>query len=192
MRFFIVLYVSFAFSAFGQQSGIKLSDAALERTKHSVVYAPAYVSINYPNGDVPHATGVCTDVVIRSYRKGLGVDLQQYIHEDMISNFDAYPSRRIWGLTGPDKNIDHRRTQNMECFFNRRGASLPITDNPQDYLPGDLVFYGDIGFGHVGVVVDQKTIWGVPKVVHNIGSGPQCEDFLFASKITGHYRWVPD
>ena len=102
--------------------------------------------------------------------------------------YDKYPTN--WGLTKPDSNIDHRRTQNQECFFKRQGASVPITNNRDDYLPGDLVYYGDIASGHVGIVVN-KFINGRPMVVHNIGAGPKCEDFLFKSRITGHYRWLP-
>ena len=139
-------------------------------------------------GDIGEYYGVCTDVVIRSYRIGLNVDLQKLIHEDMVANFDKYPTN--WGLTKPDSNIDHRRTQNQECFFKRQGASVPITNNRDDYLPGDLVYYGDIASGHVGIVVN-KFINGRPMVVHNIGAGPKCEDFLFKSRITGHYRWLP-
>jgi len=60
----------------------KLSNAALSIIDPEVVYTPAYVGIQYPNGDVPPKTGVCTDVVIRAYRK-LGIDLQKEVHEDM-------------------------------------------------------------------------------------------------------------
>ena len=172
------------------QSGAKLSDAAIERTNHQVRYSSGYIKLEYPNGDVPEGTGVCTDVVVRSYRNGLGVDLQKLIHEDMKANFDKYPSKRIWGATRPDNNIDHRRTQNQECFFKRMGGKLPITHDPEDYKPGDLVYWGDIATGHVGIVVDRY-VDDRPMVVHNIGGGPQCEDFLFDSRITGHYRWLP-
>lgn len=68
-----------------------LSDAAIERTHHTVRYDPAYVRIPYPGGDVPADTGVCTDEVIRSYR-ALGVDLQKEVHEDMQANFWKYPN----------------------------------------------------------------------------------------------------
>jgi uncharacterized protein YijF (DUF1287 family) len=47
----------------------KLSDAALSLNKDRVTYDPAYFNIKYPNGDVPADKGVCTDVVIRAYRK---------------------------------------------------------------------------------------------------------------------------
>ena len=172
-------------------AGLELSKAAIERTTHFVIYDGGWKKLDYPGGDVPDSIGVCTDLVIRSYRNAFDVDLQKDIHEDMKSNFNTYPSKRIWGNTIPDRNIDHRRTQNLECFLKRKSADLPITDDPNDYKPGDLVFWADIASGHVGIVVNQYTNEGVPKVVHNIGAGPICEDFLFSHKIIGHYRWLP-
>ena len=171
---------------FAQES--KLAKAALERTEHKVQYNGQYERMDYPNGDLVDWHGVCTDVIIRSYRNAYDIDLQKLIHEDMVANFESYPKN--WGLTKPDSNIDHRRTQNQECFFKREGVSVPITSNAQDYKPGDLVYYGDIASGHVGIVVD-KYVDGRPMIVHNIGAGPRCEDFLFKSRITGHYRWLP-
>lgn len=167
----------------------KLVAAAMERTKASVQYDGAYVSIPYPNGDVPANTGVCTDVIIRSYRQ-LGIDLQKRLHEDIAANFDQYPSKRIWGLTRPDKNIDHRRVPNLQVFFSRYGISLPVSKKPSDYQPGDLVTWMLNGnLPHIGIVSAQKSADGTPMIVHNIGAGPQHEDMLFAYKITGHYRY---
>jgi len=74
------------------------------------VYDPAYFSLSYPGGDVPADRGVCTDVVIRALRTQ-GLDLQQAIHEDMRAHFALYP--RQWGLSRPDRNIDHRRVPNQ-------------------------------------------------------------------------------
>lgn len=88
-----------------------LVNAALKRTLEDVTYNGKYVSIPYPNGDVPKTIGVCTDLVIRSYR-ALNIELQQHVHEDMTAHFDAYPSKRIWNLNRPDSNIDHRRVPN--------------------------------------------------------------------------------
>lgn len=68
---------------------LRLSEAAIERTHHTVRYDPTYVRIPYPGGDVPPDTGVCTDEIIRSYR-ALGIDLQKEVHEDMQANIDAY------------------------------------------------------------------------------------------------------
>ena len=162
--------------------------AALDRTQHSVRYDPAYVRLNYPGGDVPAETGVCTDEVIRAYR-AVGIDLQKEVHEDMAANFAAYP--RKWGRREPDPNIDHRRVPNLMVFFSRKGESLSITDRAEDYRPGDLVTW-DLGRGvtHIGMVVDRKTLLTRRyMIVHNIGEGPKLEDVLFNWKITGHYRY---
>ena len=86
--------------------GRELAAAAQERTTHAVTYDGSYRRIAYPNGDVPDHIGVCTDVVIRSYRS-VGIDLQQRVHEDMAAHFGRYPQN--WGLSRPDPNIDHRR-----------------------------------------------------------------------------------
>ncbi|WDE06469.1 DUF1287 domain-containing protein [Thalassomonas viridans] len=168
-------------------------EAAHERTKSSVRYDGAYVAIDYPWGDVPKETGVCTDVVIRSYRK-LGTDLQQLVHEDMSSSFSKYPSKRIWGLKRPDKNIDHRRVPNLQAFFKRHGLVLAVTRNPKDYKPGNLVTWMLPGnLPHIGIVSDQlHSETGNPMIVHNIGNGPELEDILFGYKITGHYKYVPE
>ena len=168
-----------------------LSKAALERTTHSVRYDGSYRSITYPNGDVPGNTGVCTDVVIRSYRT-LGIDLQQLVHEDMKAHFKSYPKN--WGLKRTDTNIDHRRVPNLQVFFTRRGQSLKVTHNPEDYQPGDLVTWLlDNNLPHIGIVVDRRSTDGKrPLVVHNIGDGPKLEDRLFAFKVTGHYRYVDE
>ncbi len=188
---FYLLFI-FSFNSFASDFEENLVKAALERTKHWVVYNGAYRSISYPNGDVHANIGVCTDVIIRSYR-ALGTDLQQLVHEDMLVNFEQYPSNRIWGLKKPDSNIDHRRVPNLQAYFKRHGKVLSITTNPKDYKPGDLVTWVLSGnLPHIGIVTDQindKT--GNPFIVHNIGFGPQKEDMLFDYKITGHYQFVP-
>ncbi|MFL9845833.1 DUF1287 domain-containing protein [Flavobacterium rhizosphaerae] len=165
----------------------KLSDAAIALTKDKVEYDPAYYSIPYPNGDVPKGKGVCTDVVIRAYRK-LGIDLQKEVHEDMKVNFSKYPKK--WGLKGPDTNIDHRRVPNLQVFFSRKGISLPVTQNAADYKPGDIVTWNlTPKITHIGLVVDVKGARGRYKIVHNIGAGQVMEDVLFDYKISGHYRY---
>ena len=167
----------------------KLSDAALLLTKDKVRYDGAYRNIPYPNGDVPKNIGVCTDVVIRAYRK-LGIDLQKEVHEDMKANFSKYP--KTWGLKSTDTNIDHRRVPNLQTFFTRKGKSLPVTHKASDYKPGDLVTWMLAGsLPHIGIVVDKKSAKnsGGYMVVHNIGGGQNLEDCLFDYKVTGHYRY---
>ncbi len=169
--------------------GDDLAKAAFERTKSKVTYDPAYVKIPYPNGDVDPSRGVCTDVVIRSYRK-LGIDLQKLVHEDMRNNFARYPAK--FGLKKPDRNIDHRRVPNLEVFFTRAGARLNATSDPRDYLPGDLVTWElSPGVTHIGIVSDHKAhpLTSRRQIIHNIGAGEVMEDVLFDWKILGHFRY---
>ncbi len=171
---------------------IGLVDAALERLRHKVTYDGSYRKIAFPGGDVPNNIGVCTDVVIRSYRK-LGIDLQEEVHRDMLNSFAQYPNLPKWDLIRPDTNIDHRRVLNLRVFFERNGAALPISSNSNDYLPGDMVTWDIMpGMPHIGIITDKiskdKTR---PLIVHNMGKGPMLEDILFTMNITGHYRYQP-
>ena len=171
---------------------IRIVEAAKERTEHFVVYNGSYRKIDYPNGDVPKNIGVCTDVVIRTYR-ALGIDLQALVHEDMRDNFSLYPSKRIWGLTKPDTNIDHRRVPNLQVFFERHGESQVTSNTSADYQAGDIVTWIlPNNRPHIGIVTDELSKDKLrPLIVHNIGWGPKMEDMLFTYKITGHYRYKP-
>jgi len=186
----IIIFLLFtSLAIYGQNTcTVSLPVAALELTKDRVTYDPAYFSIPYPNGDVPADKGVCTDVIIRAYRK-LGVDLQQLVHEDMKSNFQKYPNN--WGLTKTDRNIDHRRVPNLMVFFKRHGTELLITKKADDYRPGDIVCWMLPGnLTHIGIVSNQRnkadSRW---LIVHNIGAGQVLEDCLFSFDIIGHYRY---
>jgi len=183
LGFLFIFQISFAQDFFQQ-----ISTCALELTKDDVTYDPAYFSIPYPNGDVPIGKGVCTDVVIRTYRK-MGIDLQSEVHEDMKQNFNLYP--KIWGLKRTDTNIDHRRVPNLMTFFKRHQAEKPMTRNPKDYFPGDIVCWNLGGaITHIGIVTSQKSEDKQRYlIVHNIGSGQVAEDVLFAYTIIGHYRY---
>ena len=165
-----------------------LSVSALELTEQEVTYDPGYFSIDYPNGDIPSDKGVCTDVIIRAYRL-IGIDLQKDVHEDMKANFDKYP--KDWGLTKPDKNIDHRRVPNLMTLFERKGTVKPVTKKTEDYSPGDIVCWNlASGLKHIGIVVHLKSDDELRYlIVHNIGAGQVLEDCLFDFKIIGHYRY---
>ncbi len=152
-----------------------------------MLYDPSYRAIAYPMGDVPPHRGVCTDVVIRAYR-ALGIDLQELVHEDMRGAFGRYP--KIWGLSRPDPNIDHRRVPNLETFLTRHGDSLPVSERAGDYLPGDVVSWRlDNERPHIGIVTTRVSREGVPLISHNIGWGTRVEDMLFDYKIVGHFRF---
>ncbi len=187
----VVLFAFISHNLFAQETfSTRLSDVAIELTKQKVVYDPSYFSIPYPNGDVPAGKGVCTDVIIRAYRK-LNIDLQRLVHEDMKANFSKYPAR--WGLKKPDRNIDHRRVPNLMTFFTRHGTSLPLSKKSEDYKPGDIVTWDlSAGVPHIGIVINKKSEDGLRNlIVHNIGAGQEISDCLFQFNITGHYRYEP-
>jgi uncharacterized protein YijF (DUF1287 family) len=184
----VILFLKLFFAEAQHSIGMKLSESALLLTRDIVSYDPTYYSIPYPMGDVPADRGVCTDVIIRAYRK-LGIDLQQVVHEDMSAEFRKYPNN--WGLTRPDKNIDHRRVPNLMTFFSRHGTVKKISSDPLDYTAGDIVAW-DLGGNvpHIGIVIHRKSEDGLRNlVVHNIGNGQELSDCLFRYRIIGHYSY---
>lgn len=167
---------------------MRLEQAAEKQIGITTGYNGSYRKIGFPGGDVPQKTGVCSDVVVRAFR-GIGIDLQLELNKDMKANFSSYPQR--WGLKGPDKNIDHRRVPNLMRFFERQGMTVPISKNPNDYKPGDIVAWAlPFSKTHIGIVSRHPSP-GDPNrmlVIHNIGSGAVFEDVLFAWPITGVAR----
>jgi len=159
--------------------GKRISAAALAQTQDLVIYTARYQAMAYPMGDVLALHGACIDVLIRAYRS-VGIDLQEEIQR-------GRPSRG-------DTNIEHRRTENMRRFLERNGASLPVTDFPENYKPGDIVTYhrphSRVSTSHIAIVTDVLAPTGRPMIVHNRGYGPQLEDALFVDRITGHYRYM--
>ena len=186
---YILIFFSTCSTTVGQAGFYgRLADSTLTLTKQNVRYDPAYVQLSYPNGDVPVDRGVCTDVIIRAYRK-LGIDLQKEVHEDMKVNFGLYP--KMWGLSRPDRNIDHRRVPNLMTFFSRHGVVKPISTRAKDYEPGAIVCW-NLGGGltHIGIVSNKKSADGQRYlIVHNIGAGQVLEDRLFSYTIIGHYQY---
>lgn len=169
------------------QNSVTIVSAARSQIGITTDYDGSYVSLRYPNGDVPIHTGVCTDVVIRALRKSHDLDLQKQLHIDMKAHFSKYPKR--WGLKRPDRNIDHRRVPNLRTYFKRKHLHFPVTKDSTKFLPGDLVTCTVSGrLPHIMIVSDKKNASGVPLVIHNIGSGTKEEDLLFAFPLTGHYR----
>lgn len=164
--------------ASGPTFATRLVEAARQQAAVPTLYDPSYRKIPYPGGDVPWYVGVCTDVVVRAYRL-LGIDLQELVHTS--------------GAGSGDRNIDHRRVPVLMKFFSRRGKSLPISSDPKDYSPGDIVTYhvpdGTFSKTHIVIVSNRQNVNGVPLVIHNRGYGVQEEDWLFADKITGHYSF---
>jgi hypothetical protein len=155
-----------------------------------VSYDASYRALPYPMGDVPTDRGACTEVIIRGLRNA-GYDLQQLLHEDMARDFAAYP--HLWGLPGPDPNIDHRRVPNHIAFLQRHGEALPLATTgaaAATWQPGDLVYWqlGPSRLTHCGVVSNDRGPRGLPLVLHNMGAAAQ-EDCLDSWKIIGHFRY---
>ncbi len=172
------------------ETGEKIVSAARSQVGVTLSYDPAYMSLSYPNGDVPKDRGVCSDVVIRALREGLSADLQKLVHEDMRGHFSAYPQQ--WGLSRPDPNIDHRRVPNLRAYFKRRGFEIPLSKAADltAFEPGDILTCTvPPNLPHVMIVSDRKTGEGRPLVIHNIGQGAREEDRLAEFPLTGHYRW---
>ena len=178
--------------SFANDSARRLIYGLQEQLDSTRSYDPAYVKLEYPGGDVPLSTGVCADVIVRAFRV-LGIDMQKEIHEDMKANVRKYP--QLWGLRGPDKNIDHRRVPNQMIWFQREGKEIALRDSGEysreDFLPGDVVAWMLPGnLYHIGVVTHLRAPASHnPLVVHNIGRGAEVQDVLFAWEIIGHYRW---
>ena len=198
MRHSVMLSLAGALCLFSAAAPAEMSSANLqiaevvqgasEQTLYTRFYDPAYIKLAYPGGEPPLDRGVCSDVIVRAFRKA-GVDLQREIHEDMARNFAAYPNR--WHASRPDSSIDHRRVPNLMTYFTRMGRSLPVSAEAADYAPGDVVAW-DLGGGvlHIGLVSDERAPDADRyEIVHNIGAGARREDVMFAWRIIGHYRY---
>jgi uncharacterized protein YijF (DUF1287 family) len=161
--------------------------AARRQVGVTQTYDPGYSRIAFPDGEVPRDRGVCCDVIVRAYRDAFGLDLQALVNADMRSAFRAYP--RSWGLAHPDSNIDHRRVPNLETFFRRKGAALPIPRDPMDRRPGDI-FTSRLGgrLPHIGFASDRPGARS-RLVIHNIGAGAREEDALLDFPLVGRFRW---
>ncbi len=165
------------FAAIVLALNLQLARAATQQVGVTTIYDPSYVTLRYPGGDLPPERGVCADVIIRAFR-GIGVDLQKEVHEDMSAHFALYP--RNWGLKRPDANIDHRRVPNLMTFFKRHGKSVN-----GEFQAGDVVAWQlPGGLYHIGIIAADGKL-----VIHNIGRGAQREDILHEFPIIGHYRW---
>ena len=182
-----LIFVCLILSLHAETPALKLVEAARKQVGVTTTYDPAYVTLAFPNGDVPIDRGVCTDVLIRAFRGGLSQDLQKLVNEDMRASFSAYPKQ--WGLAKPDKNIDHRRVPNLQTYFKRQGWSLAVSKVATDCQAGDIVTCTvPPNLPHVMIVSDKKAADQTPLVLHNIGRGAREEVCLFTYPLTGHYR----
>ncbi|MBX3016657.1 MAG: DUF1287 domain-containing protein [Bdellovibrionaceae bacterium] len=149
-------------------------------------YVADYVEIPFPEGDVAPDTGVCADVVVRSFRE-IGIDLQERVNRELKRDFASSP--QIWGLEGPDTNIDHRRVPNLMWYFTREWSRRPLSEDNQDYRRCDVVAW-DLGGGvtHIGIVsgVDAN---GETQLIHHLAEHPQEQAVLRRWRIIGHFAY---
>jgi uncharacterized protein YijF (DUF1287 family) len=165
----------------------RLIAAARAQIGVTIRYDAGYTLLPFPGGDVPRERGSCTDVIVRAYRDAFGLDLQALVNADMRAAFGAYP--RIWGLSRPDRSIDHRRVPNLRTWLSRHGAALPIPEDASGWRPGDIfTSLVDNRGTHIGLVSDRRGADGW-LIVHNIGAGAREENGLTAWPLTGRYRW---
>lgn len=169
----------------------KLAAAALRHSAEPVAYDPSYYRIAYPNGDIPHGKGAAADVVIRCLRQ-IDIDLQKEVHEDMSKHFRLYP--QLWNAKAPDPNIDHRRIENLQRYFERHAQVLSPSTDASNYRPGDIVIWSLTNADkHIGIVVPGPgKHMAEPWVVHHSGSGLKWENALFEHRIDAHFRCPAD
>ena len=74
----------------------KLSDSAFELTKQKVTYDSQYRKLDYPNGVVPGDKVVCTDVIIRAYRKLENVKNNIETNNDSVSKLPVITGTTVY------------------------------------------------------------------------------------------------
>lgn len=144
-------------------------------------YDGSYVAGGYP----PKGKGVCTDVIWAAFDNA-GYDFKKCVDMDISSSRDAYPD-----AVKPDPNIDFRRVQNLNIFFERHFEKLTVsTENPADWSAGDIVVYKNDK--HIALCSYRRNKDGLPWIIHNAGQKNLHEDNLHWGKIKAHYRLKKD
>lgn len=158
----------------------------LKGLKGVVEENPKYISKYYSGGYPPIGEGVCTDVIWRALKEA------GYYLKDMIDQ-DIKDSPSSYNIEHPDPNIDFRRVNNQETFFERYAESLDTDiNNIKEFTAGDIVTFDDSD--HIAMISDKRNANGIPYLIQN-GSEEQKEkeeDRLETTpmKVTGHYRFT--
>ncbi len=161
----------------GKESQSEIVKAALAYAAKRPSYKSKYYATGYPDDNY----GVCTDLVACALRD-VGYDLRELVNDDILS----YPE--YYNVDVPDKNIDFRRVNNLQTYFERHALSLTtdVSDVSQ-WQPGDIVVFVE----HIGIISDKKNDNGVPYVIHhNDPLQIRYEEDILENRddITGHYR----
>jgi len=161
----------------------------LAGAKKDAANHPLYNGRYWGNGGYPDDNiGVCTDVIWRRFKEA------GYCLRDMVDNdIHAYPEE--YPQADPDINIDFRRVNNLEHFFDRYAISLTTDiDDIAAWMPGDIVIFNE--GTHIGIVSDYRNEKGQVYIIHNGGQPNRDEDYLKRGTVYKHYRFdaslVPD
>ena len=164
----------------------KIVIGARKEVQKKTKYKETYERLSFPNGDVNRDNGVCSDLIIRAFRNA-NIDLQKLLHEDRVAHPKAYPTH-IWKYKKPDRNIDHRRCQNLIVFFQRHSKKIN-KEKPSQRKPGDVIFFVRDGKKypwHVGIVSDVGKQTKMYHVFPPIASEDKIADY---GPIKGVFRW---
>ena len=161
--------------------GIDDQTDILNSVREYIATNPKYKSKYYASGYPDDEYGVCTDVVALGL-KGAGYDLIELVNEDIKNNRNNYNIDTI------DKNIDFRRVQNLEIYFENNSISL-TTDvyDIENWQGGDIVIFTN----HIGIVSNNRNKNGVTFIIHHANPFQKYyeEDILESrDDIIGHYR----
>lgn len=142
----------------------------------------------FTGGDPPPDIGVCTDVVVRSYRAA-GIDIHGLVARDIRRHPRGY------NIAKPDPNIDYRRCRNLAVFFKKYATSLPTKGKNADWEPADLIIFDVSGNGypnHIAVVANGLDQTGAPTIVHHWPGNPVAQTaWPTMLPILYHFRWKP-
>lgn len=163
--------------------GIDDQTDILNNVRKYIETKPKYKSKYYGTGYPDDGYGVCTDVIAFGL-KDAGYDLMELVNEDIKKH------REMYNIDVIDKNIDFRRTPNLDVYFKNNHISL-TTDLSQieEWQGGDIIMFKD----HVGIISDKRNSKGIPFLIHH--ANPMQlnyeEDILELygpDYIIGHYR----
>lgn len=160
-------------------NGISDNDEFVIGALKFVNQKPEYKSEYYDGGYPPVGVGVCTDVVASAFLEA-GYDLRELVDSDIRLNQKSY------NLSHIDRNIDYRRVNVLQVFFNRHAYILTNDlSNKEEWNSGDIVIFPH----HIGVLSSKKNANGYPYVIHHGGQEIYEEDVLEGASIVAHYRW---
>lgn len=160
--------------------------AVIASLEHQTAANTVYDSSYYRGGVPPANIGVCSDVAIRAFAAA-GIDLKREVTADIQAHQRLYP------LSHPDPNIDHRRCRNLVVYFRRHAKELPTSPAKAHWKPGDIVFWSTGGksyLDHIGIIGNHIGASGNPTVVQHLpGAYVNETDTLYQFQVLHHFRW---